>query len=56
MHQKEKETEQNQTMVPREIYLGDKTVKERKKVISLKIRTTVGSVLERAKERRFVRD
>ena len=38
-------------MVPREIYLGDKTRKERKKVISLKIRTTVGSVLERANER-----
>ena len=56
MHQKEKEAEQNQTMVPREIYLGDKTMKESKKVISLKIRTMVGSVLERAKERGFARD
>ena len=38
-------------MVPREIYLGNKTRKEHKKVISLKIRTMVGSVLERANER-----
>lgn len=47
----QKETKQNQTMVHRDRYIGDKTVKESQEVMSLKIRTVVGSVWVGAKER-----
>lgn len=40
----QKETRQNQTMVHRDRHIGDETVRESKEVMSLKIRTMVGSV------------
>lgn len=48
---KEKETKQNQAMMLRDTYLGDKTIKESKDVIALKIRTMAGSVWEGVKDR-----